>query len=403
MNMQDARSTSLLPLAELLAKLEPDIERLRPLVDSYITGERIARYLKVLADTPAPSTAASAMRAPVLRELLEGDGAHGKRLALDANHGNTGNTVILTGSAAGSKPLWYFAHLDTISYLAGPADGDRQPLVPFCYHLTQDGRRDALCYRFDLQCARYMVAADGFLESEAGRPYFRPNNPGFRLVSGDRVVPVTSCAPDADGHWTGHFDNAGGVAALAVAAPVLAEAGFDAMLALPDEEEGPHGSGNQVIGRGGSRLIDRLPPPDLALVADMQQAGDNAGLGSTDNNTVRLGKGAVLSEFSSLGRGAVTPPHLLGLARHLVRLIDRRGVKVQEPQNSYTSRSDDVSVMLKTPNILLLGFPGLDRHFDTGLPKANPRDIVDLSKALVYAALLRPIIRTMSDQSRSVR
>jgi hypothetical protein len=57
--------------------------------------------------------------------------------------------------------------------------------------------------------------------------------------------------------------------------------------------------------------------------------------------------------------------------------------------------------MLKTPNILLIGFPGLDRHFDTGLPKANLEDIVNLSKALVYTALLRPIIRAMSDQPGS--
>lgn len=398
--MRDTPATSPLPLADLLSKLDADIQRLRPIVDAYITGERMARYLKAIADAPAPSTAASAMRAPVLRELLEADKALDSRLVLDANYANTGNTVILTGADSGARPLWYFAHLDTISYLVGPSNGERQPLIPFCYHLTQDGRRDALCYRFDLQSARYVVAADGFLESESGHPFFRPHNPSFRVQSGDRIVPVTQSAPRPDGHWTGHFDNAGGVAALAVAAPVLAGAGFDAMLAFPDEEEGPQGSGNQVIGRGGSRVIDRLSAPDLAIVVDMQQSGDG---GRSDGNTVRLGKGAVLSEFSSLGRGAVTPPHLLGLARHLVRQIERCGVSVQEPQNSYTSRSDDVSVMLKTPNILLLGFPGLDRHFDTGLPKANLEDIVNLSKALVYAALLRPIVRAMSDQSGSVR
>lgn len=395
--MLEAPATSPLRLADLLSRLQADVERLRPTVDAYITGERMARYLKAIADTPAPSTAASAMRAPVLRELLEADHALGARLALDVNYANTSSTVILTGADSGAKPLWYFAHLDTISYLAGPPGGERQPLIPFCYHLTEEGRRDALCYRFDLQSGRY-VASEGFLESEQGKPYFRPADPSFRLGSGDRVVPVASSAPGADGHWTGHFDNAGGVAALAVAAPVLAEAGFDAMLAFPDEEEGPHGFGNQVIGRGGSRIIDRLPPPDLAMVADMQQAGDDTHPGDAQDSTVRLGKGAVLSEFSSLGRGAVTPPHLLGLARHLMNLIDKYGVKVQEPQNSYTSRSDDVSVMLKTPNILLLGFPGLNRHFDTGLPKANLEDIVNLSKALVYTALLRPIIRAMSDR-----
>lgn len=384
-------------LVSALGRLEEDIGRLQPAVDRYITGERVARYLKAIADSPAFSTAASAMRGPVLRELLEADGALTTGLALDTNYLNTAGTVILTGAAREAKPLWYFAHLDTISYLVSPADGQRFPLVPFCYHLTEEGRRDALCYRFDLQGARYVVVAEGFLESEAGLPYFRPKDPSFSAESGDRVVPVVSCAPAQDGHWTGHFDNAGGVAALAVAAPVLAGAGFDAMLAFPDEEEGPVGSGNQIIGRGGFRIIDRLAAPDLAMVVDMQQSGEDLVKEDVRGTSVRLGKGAVLSEYSSLGRGAVTPPHLLGLARRAVRLIAERGVKVQQPRNNYTSRSDDVSVMLKTPNILLLGFPGLNRHFDTGSPTANLEDVVNLSKALVYMALLRPIVRAMSD------
>lgn len=395
--------TALIPapdLASELSRLEHAIEALKPVVDSHITGERVARYLTAIANTPAPSTAASAMRTPVLRRLLQEDGAIGDRLALDANYSGTGSTVIQTGKASAAKPLWYFAHLDTISYLVGPSAGERQPLVPFCYHLTQEGRRDAACYRFDLDSMQYVVVADGVLESEGGAAYFRPTDPSFRVESGDRIVPVTTCAQGADNNWTGHFDNAGGVAALAVAAPVLAAAGIDAMLAFPDEEEGPHGSGNQVIGRGGSRIIDRLPPPDLAVVVDMQQAfNGDAG----DDNTVRLGHGAVLSEFSSLGRGSVTPPHLLALARRLIRLLDKCDVHVQEPQNSYTSRSDDVSVMLKTPNIVLLGFPGVDRHFDNGLPKANLDDIVNLSKALVYMALLRPVARAMADQFGGVR
>lgn len=392
------------PLASALLKLDAEIEKLRPIVDEYITSERVARYLKAIAETPAPSTAASIMRGPVLRDLLEADNALNGRVALDPNYSNTGSTVILTGKGTGAKPLWYFAHLDTISYLVGPAaDGGRLPLIPFCYHLTESGERDALCYRFDLQSARYVAVADGLLESEAGVAYFRPGDASFRVESGDRVVPVAPVSSDSNGDWTGHFDNAGGVAALAVAAPVLARVGFEAMFAFPDEEEGPRGSGNQVIGRGGSRVIDRLAPPDLAVVVDMQQSGESPEAADMSRNSVRLGKGAVLSEFSSLGRGAVTPPHLLGLARHMTRLIGEHGVDIQESQGSYTSRSDDVSVMLKMPNILLLGFPGLNRHFDAGLPKANLGDIVNLSKALVYMALLRPIIRTIADQRGSAR
>ncbi len=385
-------------LSSGLQNLGAEIDKLRPMVDRHITPDRVGRYLKAIADTSAPSTTASAMRAPVLRALLDGDGALGGRLVLDANYANTGSTVLLAGDAAKAMPLWYFAHLDTISYLVGRSGDGQHPLVPFCYHLTREGRRDALCYRYDLHGESYRAVAGGFLESVAGSPYFRPADPSFVPERGDRVVPVTACTQTADGHMTGHFDNAGGVAALAVAAPVLAEAGFNAMLAFPDEEEGPAGSGNQIIGRGGSRIIDSLEAPDLAVVVDMQQSGEGGSPEDAQGNGVRLGHGAVLSEFSSLGRGAVTPPHLLSLSRRLVSLIGERGVKVQEPLSSYTSRSDDVSVMLKTPNILLLGFPGVDRHFDTGLPRANLDDIVNLSKAVVYTALLRPLVRSLSDQ-----
>ena len=86
----------------------------------------------------------------------------------------------------------------------------------------------------------------------------------------------------------------------------------------------------------------------------------------------------------------MTPPDLYGLARHAAGLLGERGVRVQESNNAYSSRSDDVSVMLRTPNILLLGFPGFNRHFDRGEPRAHLGDLVDLAKALVYMAALRP-------------
>lgn len=52
--------------------------------------------------------------------------------------------------------------------------------------------------------------------------------------------------------------------------------------------------------------------------------------------------------------------------------------------------------MLRTPNILLLGFPGFNRHFDNGDPGADLSDIVDLTKALIYMSLLQPLVRQFS-------
>ena len=297
---------------------------------------------------------------------------------------------MLTGSREPVKPLWYFAHLDTISYLVQPREAGRYPLVPFCLHLTSDGLRAARAYRYELASNRYRICAEGDLVSEAGLPYFVPPDSAVDLRPGDRIVPVAPERRSSDGAFVGNLDNAGGVAALGVAAPVLAEAGIPAMLAFPDEEEGPAGSGSQVMGRGGSRIVGMLPAPDLAIIADMQQAGVEADTAGQDGptNTTRLGQGAVLAEFSSLARGAVTPP----LARWWSDRIGGLGVKIQKSNNAYTSRSDDVSVLLKTPNILLLGFPGFNRHFDLADPMANLFDIVDLAKALVYVSAVRPAL-----------
>jgi hypothetical protein len=374
--------------------LQRALDAMQPEVERHVTRERVRRYLAALVDQPAPSTAASAMRLPVLRRLLREDGVlDGTSLHLEADFRGTGSPVLLTGARDEAKPLWYFAHLDTISYLVQPGEARRVPLVPFCYHLVQDGARPARAYRYDLAANAYTVIAEGELESVAGQPYFRapPGAPALR--PGDRVVPFAPYAEDGrTGAFTGHVDNAGGVAALAVAAPVLARSGVAAMLAFPDEEEGPPGSGSQVMGRGSSRIVSLLPSPELAVVADVQQAGGDPDAdthGGAENST-RLGAGAVLAEFASLGRGAVTPPDLFALAEHVSRLLAARGVRVQESNNAYNSRSDDVSVLLRTPDILLLGYPGFNRHFDRGLPRAHLDDVVHLAKALSYISAVRP-------------
>jgi hypothetical protein len=375
--------------------LEAALTALRPRVDRYVTSDRVRKYLSALVDTPAPSTAASAMRVPVLKRLLAADGAFDAgRLRLDPDFGGVGSPVIFTGSAGIEKPFWAFAHLDTISYLVQPDQGGGVPLVPYCVHLMHDGECPANAYRYDLESNRYRVVAEGRIESSAGSPVFRAMTPDVQLRPGDRIAPHSNFHDLGQGGlFTGLMDNAGGVAALAVAAPVLAEAGVDAMLAFPDEEEGPVGAGNQTMCRGSARIASLLPPPKLAIIADVQQAGGDADAdtrGGVENST-RLGGGAVLAEFSSLARGAVTPFGLYGLAGHMADVIADFDVRVQESNNAYSSRSDDVSVMLKTPHVLLLGYPGFNRHFDRGLPRAHLDDVMNLAKVVVYASVLGPI------------
>jgi hypothetical protein len=234
---------------EIDEALASEVERLRPLVDEYITADRVRAYLRAISDVPAPSTAASALRAPILKQLLAADSAltH-PRLHFKSNFERTGSTVILTGSESSAKPLWYFAHLDTISYLIQPRRGERYPLVPFGYHMVRDGERAALVYRFELEERRYRAVSTGKIFTEAEVPYFRPDVPNVDLRPGDRVVFRAPYREDrTSGDFTAHIDNAGAVAALAVAAPVIARVGVDALLAFPDEEEGPHGSATRLL------------------------------------------------------------------------------------------------------------------------------------------------------------
>ena len=159
--------------------LEAALSALRPRVDRHVTSDRVRRYLSALVDTPAPSTAAGAMRVPVLNRLLAADGAFDSgRLRLDPDFGGVGSPVIFTGGGGSEKPFWAFAHLDTISYLVQPDQGGRVPLVPYCVHLMHDGECPANAYRYDLESNRYRVVAEGRIESSAGSPFFRSMTPG---------------------------------------------------------------------------------------------------------------------------------------------------------------------------------------------------------------------------------
>ncbi len=60
-----------------------------------------------------------------------------------------------------------------------------------------------------------------------------------------------------------------------------------------------------------------------------------------------------------------------------------------------------MSVMLKTPNVLLLGFPGFNRDFDLGEPTANIYDLGNLAKAIVYFAALRTRLQQIWKQFES--
>ena len=187
------------------------------------------------------------MRVPVLNRLLAADGAFdGGRLRLDPDFGGVGSPVIFTGGASKEKPFWAFAHLDTISYLVQPEQGGRT------FRSSRTACISCMTANAPLTLTAMILNRTAIAWSPragsnrpAGRPSFDPMTPrrsSFGPAIGSRRS-LPSAKLGQGGLFTGLMDNAGGVAALAVAAPVLAEAGVEAMLAFPDEEEGPVGSG----------------------------------------------------------------------------------------------------------------------------------------------------------------
>src|SRR6202011_4995728 len=99
------------------------------------------------------------------------------------------------------------------------------PLVPFCHHMIQNGKRFAVAYRFIPSNSRYEIVARGCLESEDSHPFFRPESGDPNLKPGDRIVFSTSYQEDRlTGNFTAHIDNAGGSAAVFRPAPSLGPA-----------------------------------------------------------------------------------------------------------------------------------------------------------------------------------
>ena len=98
------------------------------------------------------------------------------------------------------------------------------------------------------------------------------------------------------------------------------------------------GAGNQTMCRGSARIAALLPPPKLAIVADVQQGGgdpDSDTKGGVEKLDTTGGRGCS-SEFSSLARGAVTPLGLYGLARRTADVVAEFGVQMQESNNAYS-------------------------------------------------------------------
>jgi hypothetical protein len=337
-----------------------------------ITAPKVLEILQFVADTPAPSGASSATRGIAVERWWN---PKHETVPYQRDVADSGCDVISTGEGG----LAVLAHLDEVSYLLrNRVEPGRWRVVPYCYHLAEKPA-PARVLRFDRTGAfRVLCEAEVREEQGAHFVYFPAN---VELRPGDRIALASPVAYDsASGLVTGSLDNAAGVAAALAAADVLADLGVPFSCYLTDEEEGPAGSSSQTISRGASRLLGTRPVAPLTVAVDIH------GLSAPELTAADFHRrpwGASLAEYSSGGRGSVAPPWLYHSVTALLAPLAPEGISVRANVGGYVPRSDDVVAMLHSNRVLILGYAGLNRHFDQGLPTANLHDLVSLARALV--------------------
>jgi hypothetical protein len=355
-----------------------------------ITAERVYRYLKPLADTPAPSQTARFTRAPVLAALLAEDGVLSKpNVSFTRDFAGTGNSALLVGREPHAKAVWMLAHLDIISYMLEPPRGGRYPLSPLCYHMMHPGRRAAEVVEYDLTAHRYVTVCRGDIVTEdKNAVFFEPAPDAAPLCPGQRVCFSSTLEWNrATGEVRGSLDDAAAAVALVLAAAAVSDyPGVELLLGLTDEEEGIEGGANQTICRGGARLLHHFAQPELVIDSDIHESIEMLEGGGPQG--FRPGDGASLAERTSRGRGSVTPPHLFALLRRFAYELADEGIAVRENWGGYVSRSEGVNAMVRTPNVCILGFLGANRHFERDVTSAHMDDLVNLARAAACLTLL---------------
>ncbi|MBC6460261.1 hypothetical protein [Actinomadura sp. HBU206391] len=337
-----------------------------------ITAPRLLEILRMVADVPAPSGASSPTRGIAVERWWT---ARHAAVPYQRDVSGTGCDVI----SAGEGGLAVLAHLDEISYLL--RDRVRPGVwrvTPYCYHLAEKPS-PARVIRFDPTGAFHVLCAGELVEQDGDHFLHHPAE--VDLGPADRVVLASPVACDPEsGLVTGSLDNAAGVAAALAAADVLAGLGLPFSCYLTDEEEGPAGSSSQTISRGAMRLLRTRPAAPMTVAVDIH------GLAPAELDAVDFHRrpwGASLAEYSSGGRGSVAPPWLYHSVRELLTPLAADGVPVRANVGGYVPRSDDVVAMTYSNRVIILGYPGINRHFDRGLPTANIHDLVALARALV--------------------
>ncbi len=352
------------------------------LLDEVVTPAAYFDLFEQLSNNYSPTLTVSRVQGPLVESLLADWGAH-STLRVETNLRGSGSIGVTIGEEP--APVWLSAHADICSYLTGPWSGHGYELTPFCMHRARPGRRPAIALASpDGEGALRRLATGTMITESDGRLHFEVSGPDLQLWT--RVVHhLPATWNEETDEINGFIDNQGGSAALLLAARVLSHLDANVLLLLNDEEEGPVDKGNQGFSRAMSRLLHRTPTellPELFIVSDAQQQEEQLEVGKPTS----FGKGALFTGATSGARGAVTPPQLLDFTRRLAGALGEHGIHLSENRD-YVSRSDDVSAMLFSQNIAIIGFPGAYAHFDR-TPTARCGDLVHLTKSLVIYALI---------------
>lgn len=340
-----------------------------------ITPESLMSVLVQVANTPAPSGASSLTRGPVIQSWFESRQMSERGASLNSNAYNSGTEVFSYGSGG----LGLLAHLDEVSYLfLEPIEPGLAKIVPYCYHLAEQPA-PARIVRFTPD-GDWSIVCDAMVHMRMEHHYVSyPVN--VEIGVGDRISLASPLTYKSNtGLVTGSMDNAAGVAAALVAGEMMTHLDIPFNCYFTDEEEGPAGASSQTISRGAARLLSKVEPAPLTVAIDIHGLNE-ADLAKSLNHEQHWG--ASFAEFSSGGRGSVAPPELFLKLSEAFRILAKNGICVNQNIGGYVPRSDDVVAMLHSNRVVILGYPGLNRHFDRGLPTVNIHDLVDLARALV--------------------
>jgi hypothetical protein len=347
--------------------------------------------LRAVADTHAPSQTVADTRAPVLAHLFKLLGA--ERLTFERNYMNSGAAVAFVGDSTPAPQILVLAHADELSYLSADQSAvetsGRYPLEAFGSDRAVDAHA-AIALRWNREQQRLSCVARGEIrrtpvdvvkgeirrtagDVERPLPVFVPTSGSMEL--GDRCVYHHPLTLDDRGLLRGSLDNAAGVSACVLAATALSRmrTPVSVAFAFPDEEEGP-AIDNIGFSRGARRLLRKLEP----TVACVNVDGHDLSPGS------HLGGGAVFALRSSHFRGAVTPPRLWSDMKEVAARLAGDGVRLVA-NGGYVSRSDDVAAAEALANVILLGYPISDPHFNHAAPSAAISDLTHLARAMVSA------------------